>query len=169
MEDACARALGRLYSVVFDQLFAGVRRSPSPRRPNSPNMMPPRKTNPRAEYRLSQIQRANESASLAAKFPKLKSLKIDLSYFEPDGLTRTGELRYKVNVEHAKSMFSFVCQSGECLKGDFDLSNAVAEAVAKKSKTVEGEIRCPGTRVKAKENATPCHNLLRYKLTLGYV
>jgi len=107
-------------------------------------MMPPRKTNPRAEYRLSQIQRANESASLAEKFPKLKSLKVDLCYFEPDGLSRTGELRYKVNVEHAKSMFSFVCQSGECLGGDFDLSGAVAAAVTKRSKMVEGEVRLPG-------------------------
>ena len=132
-------------------------------------MIPPRKTNPRAEYRLNQIQRANKSASLAEKFPRLKSLKVDLSYFEPDGLTRTGELRYTVNVEHAKSMFSFVCQSGECLGGDFDLSNAVAEAVTKRNKTVEGEIRCHGTRSRPKENARPCQNMLRYKLTLGYV
>lgn len=131
-------------------------------------MMPPRKTNPRAEYRQQQIQRANESASMAEKFPKLKSLKVDLSYFEPDGLTRTGELRYKVNVEHAKSLFSFVCQSGECLAGDFDLSNAVAEAVTKRRKTVEGEVRCEGTRSRPKEEKRPCRNLLRYKLTLGY-
>ena len=131
--------------------------------------MPPRKTNPRAEYRLREIQRINESASLAEKFPKLKSLKVDLSYFEPDGLTRTGELRYKVNVGHAKSVFSFVCQSGECLAGDFDLSSAIAEAVAKRRKIFEGEIRCQGTRVRPKEERRPCHNLLRYKLTLGYV
>jgi hypothetical protein len=132
-------------------------------------MIPPRKTNPRADYRLQQLQRANESASMAEKFPKLKSLQVNLTYFEPDGLSRTGEMRYKVNVEHAKSAFSFVCQSGECLAGDFDLSNAVAEAVAKRRKTVEGEVRCEGTRPKTKEDRRPCHNLLRYKLTLGYV
>ena len=131
--------------------------------------MPPRKTNPRAEYRLNQIQRANQSVSLSEKFPKLKSLKVDLHYFEPDGLTRTGELRYTVNVQHAKSMFSFVCQSGECLGGDFDLSDAVAKAVANRNKTVEGEVRCPGSRIRPREEANPCHNLLRYKLTLGYV
>lgn len=131
--------------------------------------MPPRRTNPRAEYRLRETQRINESASLAEKFPKLKSLKVDLSYFEPDGLTRTGELRYKVNIEHAKSVFSFVCQSGECVEGDFDLSGAVSEAVAKCSKIVEGEICCHGTRIRPKEDKRPCHNLLRYKLTLGYV
>jgi hypothetical protein len=132
-------------------------------------MMPPRKANPRAEYRLSETQRVNSSVSLAEKFPKLKSLKVDLLYFDANGLTKTGELRYKVNVQHAKSVFSFVCQSGECLAGDFDLSDAVTEAVAGRRKIAEGEIRCEGTRAKAKEGKRPCHNLLRYKLTLGYV
>ena len=132
-------------------------------------MMPPRKTNPRAEYRLRETQRVNESISLAHKFPNLKSLKVDLAYFEPDGLTRTGEVRYNVNVEHAKSVFSFVCQSAECLAGDFDLSDAVAEAVAKRRKAVEGEVRCHGTRVRPKQEKSPCRKLLRYKLTLGYV
>ena len=151
----------------FKQAF---RRPPSPRRPNSSiNMMPPRKTNPRAEYRLREIQRINQSASLAEKFPTLKALKVDLSYFGPDGVTRTGEMRYKVNVEHAKSAFSFVCQSGECLAGDFDLSAAVGDAVAKRRATAEGEVRCQGTCVRPKEESKPCHNLLRYKLTLGYV
>src|SRR3954462_11506409 len=137
----------------FDQPLGGVSQIAfsSFGRTQQMNMMPPRKANPRAEYRLREIQRVNESVSLAAKFPKLKSLKVDLTYFAPDGLTRTGEMRYKVNVEHAKSVFSFVCQSGECLAGDFDLSNAVAEAVAKNRKAVEGEIRCQGKQVRPKE------------------
>jgi hypothetical protein len=132
-------------------------------------MMPPRKLNPRAEYRLREVQRVHNSASLAEKFPKLKSLRVDLAYFDPDGLTRTGELRYKVNVKHAKSVFSFVCQSSECLAGDFDLSQAVTQAVTQGRKSAEGEIRCQGTRERPKEGKRPCHNLLRYKLTLGYV
>ena len=133
------------------------------------NVKVPKKTNPHAEYRLRELQRVNGSVSLAEKFPKLKSLKVDLSYFEPDALTRNGEVRYKVNVQHAKSVFSFVCQNAECLAGDFDLSRIVAGAVAKRRKNVEGEIRCPGTRVKPKLGSIPCRNLLRYKLTLGYV
>lgn len=132
-------------------------------------MMPPKKSNPRAEYRLREIQRVNSSVSLAEKFPRLKSLRLDLAYFEPDGLSKTGELRYKINVEHARSILSFACQNGECLAGDFDLSEAITEAVAKRRKIAEGEIRCRGTRAKPKAGQTPCHNLLRYKLTLGYV
>lgn len=132
-------------------------------------MMPPRKANPRAEYRLREIQRVNSSVSLAEKFPKLDSMTVNLFYFDTDGLTKTGEVRYKVNVKHAKSVFSFVCPSAECMGGDFDLSRAVAEAVVGRRKVAEGEIRCPGYRVRAKEEKSPCRNLLRYKLTLGYV
>jgi hypothetical protein len=131
-------------------------------------MITPRKSNPRAEYRLRELQRVNSSAMLAEKFPKLKSLRVDLAYFDPDGLSKTGELRYKVNVAHAKSVFSFVCRNGECIEGDFDLSDAVSEAVSKRRKEVEGEIRCQGTRVRPKDGKRPCGNLLRYKLTLGY-
>jgi hypothetical protein len=132
-------------------------------------MMPPRKTNPRAEFRLREIQRVNSSVSLAEKFPKLKTLTVDLAYFDTDGLTKSGEVRYKVNVLHAKSIFSFVCPSGECMGGDFDLSGAVAQAVTGRRKMAEGEIRCQGSRSKPKEDKVPCRNLLRYKLTLGYV
>jgi hypothetical protein len=152
----------------FDPLFAGVRRRLLlvGRTPNT--MMTPKKSNPRAEYRQSETERVNNSASLAEKFPVLKSLRADLAYFGPDGLTRTGQLRYKVNVARAKSVFSFACQNGECLAGDFDLSDAVAEAVARRRKSVEGEIRCQGSREKQKEGKRPCQNLLRYKLILGY-
>ena len=131
-------------------------------------MMPPSKKNPRAEYRLHEIERARLSVSLAEKFPKLKSLKADLAYFDPDGLTQTGALRYKVNVAYAKSVFSFVCPNGECLSG-FDLSDAVAKAVASRRKSAVGEIRCPGTLGNSKESKRPCHNLVRYNLILGYV
>ena len=132
-------------------------------------MMPPSKNNPRAEYRLREIERANLSPSLAEKFPRLKSLKADLAYFEPDGITQTGALRYKVNVACAKSVFSFVCQSGECLAGGFDLSNAIAEAVARRRKSAVGEMRCQGTLEKPSQSKRPCRNVVRYNLTLGYV
>ena len=132
-------------------------------------MIAPRKTNPRVEYRRREIQRVNDSISLAEKFPKLDSLTVNLVYFDADGLTKTGEVRYKVNVRHAKSVFSFVCPSAECMNGDFDLSEAVALAVTGRRKIAEGEIRCQGFHIRAKEAKTPCQNLLHYKLTLGYV
>jgi hypothetical protein len=132
-------------------------------------MIPAKKNNPRAEYRLREMERVNSSASLAEKFPVLKSLTADLAYFGPDGLSRNGGLRYKVNVAHAKSVFSFACQHPECLAGNFDLSDVLSEAIARRRKSAEGEIRCQGTRERPKEGKRPCHNLLRYKLILGYI
>jgi hypothetical protein len=132
-------------------------------------MMRQRKTNPRAEHRLREIQRVNNSVSLAEKFPALKTLTVDLAYFDTDNLAKSGELRYTVNVHFAKSVFSFVCPGGDCVGGDFDLSGAVTEAVTGRRAMAEGEVRCPGSRTRTKEEREPCHNLLRYKLTLGYV
>lgn len=132
-------------------------------------MMPPRRSNPRAEYRLRESERASKSVSLGEKFPSLKSLTVVLAYFDRDGLTRNGEMRYKVNVQVARSVFSFLCPNGECIGGDFDLSAVVAEAVNGRRTNVEGEIRCRGERARAKEEKVPCRNLLRYKLRLGYV
>ena len=159
-----------MLALTLTQLFAGVSQAAFSRSAElSSTMMHPRKTNPRAEYRLRELQRVNSSASLAEKFPRLKSLRLDLTYFEPDGLNKTGELRYKLNVQHARSILSVACQNGECLAGDFDLSDALTAAVARRRKSAEGEIRCQGTRTKPKGSQMPCHNLLRYKLTLGYV
>ncbi len=132
-------------------------------------MMPPRKMSPRAEHRLREAERVNESVSLSEKFPKLKSMTLHLAYFDSDGLTKSGELRYKVNVHHAKSVFYFACRSGECLGGDFDLSQALSQAVTARRRISEGEIRCLGVRTLPKADNVPCHSLLRYKLTLAYV
>jgi hypothetical protein len=128
-----------------------------------------RKNNPRVEYRLLQNERIRESTSLAQKFPTLKSLTVDLEYFDPAGLTRNGGMKYKANLEHAKSIFYFNCASGECVGGDYDLSDRLSKAIAGKRKIVTGEIRCAGIRHnKERKDRAPCQNLLRYKLTLGY-
>ena len=132
-------------------------------------MMPPRRTNPRAEYRLRQSQLVQESVSLAEKFPRLKGLTVNLAYFDSEGVNKNSEMKYKVNVNHAKSMFCFVCQSGECVGGDFDLSAALAKAVTGRRKLAVGELRCQGYRKKANLDKVPCQILLRYKLSLLYV
>jgi len=128
-----------------------------------------RKTTPRAEYRLLQNQRISDSISIAAKFPKLKSLSVDLTYFDSTGLTRNGGMKYKLNLEHAKSLFCFNCPNAECVGGDFDLTEGLAQAVASKRKVVSGELRCQGVRHnKERKEKSPCQNLLRYKLSLGF-
>jgi hypothetical protein len=132
-------------------------------------IMHARKKNPHVEYRLLQNQRINDSSSLAQKFPRLKTLGVDLNYFDSTGLTRNGGMSYKFNLEHAKSLFYFNCPNRECVGGDFDLTEALVGAVAGKLKTVTGEARCGGVRHnRERKERVPCQNVLRYTLRLGY-
>jgi hypothetical protein len=77
-------------------------------------------------------------------------------------------MKCKLHVEHARSALWFGCPGVECLGGDFDLSEALAEAVAGSRKVTSGELRCQGKRKRADREVVPCQTLLRYKLILSY-
>ncbi|HLP76749.1 MAG TPA: hypothetical protein VK327_07495 [Candidatus Paceibacterota bacterium] len=130
--------------------------------------MPQHKLGARAEYRQKEGQRILESPTLATKFPKLKSLKVNLEFFPPESEVRSSQIKYVVNLAHAKSVFRFDCLNKECIRGDFDLSEVLAVAIAARKKIVTGELRCEGWRNKESIKVTPCRNILRYKFNLGY-
>ena len=81
---------------------------------------------PRAEYREQQGQRVIASPTLAAKYRKLKSLKVSVGYFAPEGITEQRQLIYDVNLGHAKSVFRLDCSNGDCIRGDHELTKALA-------------------------------------------
>jgi hypothetical protein len=122
----------------------------------------------REEHRLKQRERLETAPLLAKQFPNLKKLMVTLEYYEATGNTRNGEMKCKVNVEHAKTVLVFACPGVECAGGDFDLTDALASAVADRRKTLTGELRCQGTRKRAAKEGVPCQTLLRYKLNLDY-
>jgi hypothetical protein len=126
------------------------------------------KRTPRQEYRLKQREHIEASPLMAKKFPRLKGLKVTLEYFDAEGTTKNGELKYKLNVEHARSVLWFACPGVECREGDFDLSEALANAVAGRRKQVTGELRCQGTRKRGDQERVACRTLLRYRLNLAY-
>jgi hypothetical protein len=125
-------------------------------------------TTPRGEYTLQENLRVLGSPSLAEKFRKLQTLTVDLSYFDSEGVTRSSQIKYTVNLTHAKSVFRFPCHNHECVRGDFDLSEVLAEAVSEHRTSVSSEMVCQGWRNRATIDTVPCRNILRYKLTLGY-
>ena len=122
----------------------------------------------RAEYRQQEGQRVKDSATLTDTFKKLKSLTVDLAYYDPEGVTKSSQIRYEVNLDNVKSVFRFNCPNNECIRGDFDLSEALAKAVAEHRKTASGEMVCQGWRSRTTIDTVRCHNVLRYKLSLGY-
>jgi hypothetical protein len=128
----------------------------------------PRKRNPRQEYRLKQRERIEASPLMAEKFPRLKALQVTLEYFDEAGSTKQGQLKCKLNVEHAKSALWYNCPGMECACGDFDLSDGLAKAVAGRRKVATGELRCQGTRRLGDREVVACGTVLRYKLSLNY-
>jgi hypothetical protein len=133
-----------------------------------PQLKMPRPASPRAAFHQRQRQRLQDAATLAAKFPRLKSLKVDVEYYAPDSAARIGHIKYVLNVEHAKSLFCFECPNRECVRGDFDLSEVLAAAVAARRKSVAGEMRCQGWRNKDAIRKAYCRMILRYRLWLTF-
>ena len=93
---------------------------------------------------------------------------VHLSYLHKDGSAGNGGMKYKPNLKGAKSMFYFNCPNSECIGGDFDLSNELANAISGRHEDVSGELVCQGWRSKTTIDHLPCHNILRYKLSIGY-
>jgi hypothetical protein len=127
-----------------------------------------RKLGPRAEYLQREHQRVKESTSLLERYKELKSLTVEVAYFESETEARRGEMKYTVNLDHAKSLFRFSCPNGECVGGDFDLSTELANAVANREEEVIGKMVCQGWRSRTTIGTVLCHNILRYKLSIGY-
>ena len=126
------------------------------------------RTGARFEHREQESQRVKDSPKLADRFRQLKSLTVDLSFCDPEGANKTSQVKYTVNLANAKSVFRFNCPNSECIRGDFDLTNELAIAVAQHRTTVTGEKTCEGWRSKTTIDTVHCHNILRYKLTLAY-
>jgi hypothetical protein len=126
------------------------------------------KFTPRAEYRQQENQRVLASATLAEKYRELKSLTVEYENLSSEGISRNSHIKYTVNPEHARSVFRLDCPNGECVGGDFDLSEVLADAVSARQTSAGGELCCQGWLSKTTIDQTRCHNLIRYKLSLEY-
>lgn len=130
--------------------------------------MPQHRISPRAEHRQRENLRINASPTLADKFRGLKSLTVDLAFYEAGGIRRKSEIKYTVNLANARSVFSFTCPNHECVGGDFDLSEKLASAVAAHLATTSGEMCCQGWQSKTTIDSRHCHSVLRYQFSLEY-
>jgi len=122
----------------------------------------------RAEHRRAQAQRVQDSPSLAERFAGLKSLTVGLIHVNPESRTASNPIKYEVNLTGAKSVFRFSCPNHECVRGDFDLTQELAAAVAAHRTAAAGELVCPGWRSKTTIDRVRCGNILRYTLRLHY-
>jgi hypothetical protein len=126
------------------------------------------KVDPRTEYRHQEKARIGASPTLAERFQDLRSLEVDLQYFDPEALRRMGTIKYTVNLAHAKAAFSFDCPNTECVGGDFDLADTLATAVEEQRDSISGEVCCQGWVSRTMIGSKRCLHILRYTVALEY-
>jgi hypothetical protein len=128
-----------------------------------------RKLGARDKYQERQGRRVKNAPTLSEKFPRLKSLIVDVRHFDSDAPGNSHPLKFEVNVQNAKSVLRFQCPNSDCIRGDFDLTDELAKAVKRHSNTVTGEMPCRGWFSKNTIGTVRCHNVLHYALRLGYL
>lgn len=127
-----------------------------------------RKTDERSEYRARESERVTAAPLLADEFPQLRLLSMELSQYDLDGLTRMSQMKQTLNLKNTSSIVRVHCGNMDCVRGDFDLTQDLAEAAASRRGTATGELRCQGWRNKVSIEKVRCGRVLRYKLTLEY-
>jgi len=122
----------------------------------------------RATHQERQGRRVRNSLTLSEEFPRLKSLTVNVRYFDSDSPEDAHPPKFTANVQHAKAVLRFQCPNTECIRGDFDLTGELARAVKRHRTTVTGEMPCPGWLKKDSIGTLHCRNVLQYTLQLGY-
>lgn len=129
---------------------------------------PVTKSELRKKHRERALERVEKSAGLATVYPRLKTLTVDLLYFDRDIVSWGHGLRYRANMETAKSMLHFDCPSSLCKGGGFDLSRDLGSAVAGRLKSVVGAVHCRGSRDQETGKTLRCESLLHFKMSLAF-
>lgn len=132
------------------------------------HVRPRQKAEVRKAYRRKAFERAEKSLSLAMAYPQLKTLSVDLLYFDHEIVSFGHGLRYRANLEAAKSMLQFTCPSTLCHRGGFDLSNELSCAMAERRKALDGEVHCHGSRDQESGKTVPCESILHFKMILTF-
>jgi hypothetical protein len=141
--------------------------APVPPAPNS-RSRPLTKSELRKLDRQTLFDRIEKSATLAVMYPGVKTLAINLLYFDRGIVARGHGLRYRANLQTAKSMLHFNCTSLLCKDGGFDLSAHLSSAVAQSRKSIVGAMHCPGFRDQETGKPAACESILHFKITLAF-
>lgn len=123
---------------------------------------------PRFDYRAQESQRVKDSPTLSDKFPNLKFLALELGYYNSQGTSKNSQIKFTPNLQNARSVLRVDCPNNGCIRGDFDLTEQLVNAVAEHRSAVTGELCCQGWQSKTTIDTVPCHNILRYTLSLEY-
>src|SRR5947208_11316747 len=111
------------------------------------------------------------SPSLSERYPWLKSVVVDLEFFDASGVNLLSFMQYKPNLTQAISVFPFGGRSADESLSELEATRKVSEAIHARRSHVSGEWpHRRGVEGSGNFSVDPLSevNLLRFKLTLGY-
>lgn len=126
------------------------------------------KFSPRDALRQQENQRVQDAARLLDVFPELRMLVIQLAYFDAEGFTLPGNIKYTVNLRNAKTLFLLSCPNSQCVGGHFDLSAALDQLLKARGLSATGVAICQGWSSQATIDKVICRHQLRYRINLEY-
>lgn len=129
---------------------------------------PVSKSELRKQARERVFQRVEKSTSLAVRYPQLKTLTVNLLYFDRDIVPWGHGLLYRANLQTARSLLHFHCPSSCCNGGGFDLSKHLNSAVAEHRKSIDCQVPCRGSRDQESGKMVRCESVLHFKMSLTF-
>ncbi len=142
---------------------------PVPRATNNYSVRRVPKSELRRVRRQKAFERTEKSASVAVTYPRLRTLTVNLVYFAREIVSWGHGVRYRANLETAKSMLHFSCPSSLCSGGGFDLSNDLSTAaVAGRRKSTVRAVQCLGFCDLENGKTAPCESKLHFKMNLTF-
>lgn len=114
---------------------------------------------------------APPSPSLSQRFPWLKSVVVDLEFFDAAGVNLLSFMQYKPNLMQATSVFPFGGRSADESLSELEATRQVCEAIQARRNSVSGEWpHCRAVEGSGVSSPDPLKqvNVLRFRLTLDY-
>jgi hypothetical protein len=122
----------------------------------------------RKEARQIAFEQGEKSPSIAVAYPRLKALTVNLVYFSREIVSWGHGVRYRLNLEMAKSTLHFHCPSSLCSGGGFDLSKDLGTAAAGRRNSLVRAVPCAGFCDLENGKTVPCQSKLHFKMILTY-
>ena len=107
------------------------------------------------------------AAKLHEKFPQVRSIAINLMISPPDHETEP-TLNGRSFGPDSLAFFEFRCKNVDCIKGGFDVTDAITEGIANGEDSLTGRRVCRGWHGKSRINQIRCHYELNFRINLNY-
>ncbi len=100
-------------------------------------------------------------------FPTVRKIALQLTFTDADQASDMSWREYALTPE-AEYPIKIDCPERECIRGGFDLSSGLQQAVASRQPVGHGDLNCPGWQDRGKAGKQRCLVGLSYRMKIEY-